>query len=89
MFYGTVSDIKTMDPEKATWEYFSARLRKELISQTRAENQEVASLSITSVAARMDRERSIIPFFKGNKRGHISRYCKIEAGSYVNEVQDE
>ena len=55
---GTVSAIKTMDADKATWEYVSGRLLEEVRSQKLAENAEAKASSSTAAMARSE-ERPI------------------------------
>lgn len=88
-FLGSVDAINTMDSGKATWEYLSSRLKEDFWSQILAENEEVIPSGITAVSTRVNPDIYKIFCFKCNKRAHIYRYCKSEARSNVNYVNEE
>ena len=73
---GTVSAIKTMDPEKATWDYVSARLIEELRSQKLADGTESVPSSPTVAMARSGVDMNKVRCYRCGKKGHFARDCK-------------
>ena len=84
----TVSAIKTMDVDKATWEYVTGRLIEEVRSQKLAGSAEVMASSTKAAAIRQRKHISDLRCFKCNKKGHIARNCKSKKGSR-NVEKDE
>ena len=73
-----VFEIKIMDPDKATWDYVSARLIEEMRSQKLVDGVELIASSPTVATARTGRDLSNLKCYRCRKRGHFARDYKAK-----------
>ena len=79
---GTISAIKTMESERATWEYVSARLIEEMKSQDLVLASDMKSTVAAASSSKSRRkDYSKIKCYKCGKYGHIQRFCRSKGNS--------